>query len=208
MSQVLHGLALCAALALAGCASKRAQDDDKAPTLKTLSGREAEVPEDKGIKADVGDAIAAYRKFLESAPKAQQRTEAMRRLGDLEMDAADNRMLSGAAAVPDYKLAIARYEEFLKEHPKDLGNDRVLYQLSRAQEQGGELEAAIKTLDRLVAEYPKTQHYDEAQFRRGEILFATRDYAKAEVAFNAVMKGDSGNPFRERALYMHGWSLF
>ena len=97
-SQALRWLALSAALALAGCASKRAQDDDKAPTLKTLSGREADVPEDKGIKADVGDAIAAYRKFLETAPKAQQRTEAMRRLGDLEMDAADNRMLSGASA--------------------------------------------------------------------------------------------------------------
>ncbi|HSW24768.1 MAG TPA: tetratricopeptide repeat protein, partial [Burkholderiaceae bacterium] len=201
-------LALSAALALAGCASKRAADDDKAPTLKTLSGREADVPEDKGIKADVGDAIAAYRKFLETAPKAQQRTEAMRRLGDLEMDAADNRMLSGTAATPDYKLAVARYQEFLKEHPQDPGNDRVLYQLARAQEQGGELEAAIKTLDRLVAEYPRTQHFDEAQFRRGEILFATRDYAKAELAFNAVMKGDSGNPFQERALYMHGWSLF
>jgi len=207
-SRALQGLALSAALALAGCASKRAQDDDKAPTLKTLSGRELDVPEDKGIKADVGDAIAAYRKFLETAPKAQQRSEAMRRLGDLEMDAADNRMLSGATPTPDYKLAIARYEEYLKEHPKDPGNDRVLYQLARAQEQNGQLEGAIATLDRLVAEYPKTQHYDEAQFRRGEILFATRDYAKAEVAFNEVMKGDSGNPFQERSLYMHGWSLF
>ena len=38
-SRALQGLALAAALALAGCASKRAQDDDKAPTLKTMSGR-------------------------------------------------------------------------------------------------------------------------------------------------------------------------
>jgi cellulose synthase operon protein C len=202
-------LTLCVALALlSGCASKRAQDADDAPTLKTLSGREADVPVDKGIQADVGDAIAAYRKFLEVAPKAQQRTEAMRRLGDLEMDAADNRIASGAVAEPDYKAAIARYEEFLKDHPKDPGNDRVLYQLARAHEQGGDLEAAIKTLDRLVESYPNTQHHDEAQFRRGEILFAMRDYAKAELAFNNVLKGDSGNPFQERALYMHGWSLF
>jgi TolA-binding protein len=201
-------LALCVGLALAGCASKRAQDADNAPTLKTLSGRELDVAEDKGIKADVGDAITAYRKFLEVAPKAQQRSEAMRRLGDLEMDAADQRLASGNASVPDYKAAIARYEDYLKEHPKDPGNDRVLYQLARAQEQGGQLETAIKTLDRLVAEYPKTQHHDEAQFRRGEILFAMRDYAKAEAAFTAVMKGDSGNPFQERSLYMHGWSLF
>ena len=203
----LRLLAFGAALVLAGCASKP-QDDDKTPTLKTMSGREVDVPEDKGIKADAGDAIAAYRKFLEATPKAPQRTEALRRLGDLEMDAADNRMFGGAAAAPDYKLAITRYQEFLKEHPKDPGNDRVLYQLARAQEQGGQLEAAIKSLDRLVTEYPKTQYFDEAQFRRGEILFATRDYAKAEGAFNAVLKGDSGNPFQERALYMHGWSLF
>ncbi|HET7525299.1 MAG TPA: tetratricopeptide repeat protein [Burkholderiaceae bacterium] len=201
-------LALCAALALGGCASKKAQDDDKSPTLKTLSGRQVDVAEDKGIKADVADAITAYRKFLETAPKTQERSEAMRRLGDLEMDAADNQVLSGATATPDYKLAIARYQEFLREHPKDPGNDRVLYQLARAQEQGGQLEEAIKTLDRLVAEYPNTQHFDEAQFRRGEILFATRDYAKAELAFVAVMKGDSANQFQERAQYMHGWSLF
>jgi TolA-binding protein len=202
-------LALSVALALSACASKRAQPEDNAPTLKTLSGREVDVPEDKGIQADVGDAIAAYRKFLEAAaPKAQQRTEAMRRLGDLEMDAADNRIASGAVATPDYKAAIARYEEFLKAHPKDPANDRVLYQLARAHEQGGNLEQAIKTLDRLVAEYPNTQHHDEAQFRRGEILFAMRDYAKAEVAFTHVMKGGSGNSFHERALYMHGWALF
>ncbi|HTP72269.1 MAG TPA: tetratricopeptide repeat protein [Burkholderiaceae bacterium] len=206
--RALRLLALAAALALAGCASKRAQEEEKSPTLKTLSGREADVPEDKGIKADVGDAIAAYRKFLDTAPRAQQRAEAMRRLGDLEMDAADNRMLSGATPEPDYKVAIARYQEFLNENPKDPGNDRVLYQLARAREQNGDLETAIRTLDRLVAEYPKTQYFDEAQFRRGEMLFATRDYVKAEAAFAAVMKGDSGNPFRERSLYMHGWSLF
>ncbi|MCW5661462.1 MAG: tetratricopeptide repeat protein [Burkholderiaceae bacterium] len=207
----LRTLTLCAVLALlSACASKRtAQEADNAPTLKTLSGREADVPEDKGIQADVGDAIAAYRKFLEAAaPKAQQRTEAMRRLGDLEMDAADDRIASGTVATPDYKAAITRYEEYLKEHPKDPANDRVLYQVARAHEQGGNLEQAIKTLDRLVAEYPKTRHHDEAQFRRGEILFAMRDYAKAEVAFTNVMKGDSGNPFHERSLYMHGWSLF
>ena len=204
----LNVVACCAVLVLAGCASKRAQELDNAPTLKTMSGREIDVPEDKGIKAGVGDAIAAYRKFLEAAPKAQQRSEAMRRLGDLEMDAADQKLADGSATAPDYKAAIARYEEYLKEHPKDPGNDRVLYQLARALEQGGQLEAANKMLDRLVAEYPKTQHHDEAQFRRGEILFAMRDYAKAEQAFTAVMKGDSGNPFQERALYMHGWSLF
>ena len=201
-------IALAAALVLAGCAGKRTVPEDNAPTLKTLSGREADVPEDKGVRAEVGDAIAAYRKFLDTSPKAAQRSEAMRRLGDLSMDEADNRLASGSANAADYKAAITRYQDYLKAYPNDPGNDRVLYQLARAHEQGGELEVALKTLDRLVAEYPKTHYFDEAQFRRGELLFTTRDYAKAEKAFALVMQGDSANPYRERSLYMHGWSLF
>ncbi len=201
-------ISLAVALVLAGCAGKRTVPEDTAPTLKTLSGREADVPEDKGIQADVGDAITAYRKFLEISPKAAQRSEAMRRLGDLSMDEADNRLASGNANAADYKAAITRYQDYLKAYPNDPGNDRVIYQLARAHEQGGELEVALKTLDRLVVEYPKTAYFDEAQFRRGELLFTTRDYAKAEKAFALVMQGDSANPYRERSLYMHGWSVF
>jgi len=203
-----NSLILLLVSGLCACASKRTVEGDDAPTLKALAGREVKVAEDAGVKAGVGDAIAAYRKFLETAPQAAQRTEAMRRLGDLEMDAADNRLGSGAVASADYKAAIARYQEFLKAYPKDPGNDRVIYQLARAHEQSGELEIALKTLDRLVAEFPKTHYFDEAQFRRGELLFTTRDYAKAELAFATVMKGDSGNPYHERSLYMQGWSQF
>ncbi len=203
-----NSLILLLVSGLCACASKRTVEGDDAPTLKALAGREVKVAEDAGVKAGVGDAIAAYRKFLETAPQAAQRTEAMRRLGDLEMDAADNRLGSGAVASADYKAAIARYQEFLKAYPKDPGNDRVIYQLARAHEQSGELEIALKTLDRLVAEFPKTHYFDEAQFRRGELLFTTRDYAKAEQAFATVMKGDSGNPYHERSLYMQGWSQF
>jgi outer membrane protein assembly factor BamD (BamD/ComL family) len=203
-----NSLILLLVSGLCACASKRTVEGDDAPTLKALAGREVKVAEDAGVKAGVGDAIAAYRKFLETAPQAAQRTEAMRRLGDLEMDAADNRLGSGAVASADYKAAIARYQEFLKAYPKDPGNDRVIYQLARAHEQSGELEIALKTLDRLVAEFPKTHYFDEAQFRRGELLFTTRDYARAEQAFATVMKGDSGNPYHERSLYMQGWSQF
>jgi cellulose synthase operon protein C len=131
----------------------------------------------------------------------------MRRLGDLEMDVADGQSAQSANA-PDYKAATARYQDFLKTYPNDPGNDRVLYQLARAQEQGGELEASLKTLDRLVAAYPNTAYREEAQFRRGELLFSLRQYAPAEGAYNAVLTATGGNNFRDRALYMQGWSRF
>ena len=66
----------------------------------------------------------------------------------------------------------------------------------------------MQTLDRLVAEYPDTAYRDEAQFRRGELLFTARDYAKAEAAYATVLERDDGERYHERALYMQGWSLF
>lgn len=214
-SNSLAVLLVCGSLgACSGLGSKKAASPDNEPTLKTLAGREVSVDKDKGIEGSEEKAIAAYRKFLDTAPRTPQRTAAMRRLGDLEMENADNRSADNsgtghtASNGPDYKAAIERYQDYLKTYPKDPGNDRVLYQLARAYEQGGELEVALKTLDRLVAEYPDTAYRDEAHFRRGELLFTTRDYVKSEQAYATVLKGDPNNPYHERALYMQGWSLF
>jgi len=191
---------------LAACASKRAPEEP--PTLKTLAGRAIVVEADAGVEASEAQTISAYRKFLDVAPNAPQRAEAMRRLGDLEMDSADSAFAAGQAANPDYRAAVARYHEYLKAYPDDPGNDRVLYQLARAQELTGDLETALKTLDQLVARYPQTDYADEAHFRRGELLFATREYAKAEASYATVLASGSDNVYHERALYMQGWSQF
>ena len=45
-----------------------------------------------------GKAIEAYRKFLDIAPSAPQRSEAMRRIGDLEMQNADTKSADNAAS--------------------------------------------------------------------------------------------------------------
>lgn len=197
------------AASLGACAGKKTARTDEPPTLKTLADRSVDIGPDPGIKGGPDDAIAAYKKFLDTSPKAPQRAEALRRLGDLEMDSVDERQVAGTATgtASDYKAAIGRYQDYLRQYPNDPGNDRVLYQLSRAQEQGGELEASLKTLDALVAKYPKTAFIDEAQFRRGELLFATRDYGRAEKAYATVLAGETDR-YRDRALYMQGWSQF
>ena len=215
--RAMHRIAVLPAavlvLGLCACSGWRKGTPDNEPTLKTLASRSVAVQPDSGIPGSEEKAIAAYRKFLDAAPNAPQRSEAMRRLGDLEMDVAENRSAAGvgaAASAPtaDYAPAIARYQDYLKTYPKDPGNDRVLYQLARAQEQGGALEVALKTLDRLVADYPKTTYRDEANFRRGELLFTMRDYPKAEQAFTTVLKSEGRNPYRDRSQYMQGWSQF
>jgi outer membrane protein assembly factor BamD (BamD/ComL family) len=214
---------------LTACAGRRKGTLEEEVTLRSLAGRSVVVAEDPGIKATEEQAISAYKKFLEVAPDAPQRAEAIRRLGDLEMDHADSRFagggepVAGAAAAaapgtpasgaqpgdgPDYRSAVAHYQRYLKDYPNDPNNDRVLYQLARAQEQAGDLEGSLKTLDRLALGAPKTIYRDEANFRRGELLFSLREYVKAEQAYATVLKGDSANPYRERALYMQGWSQF
>lgn len=202
-------VALAAAGLLAACASKPPVEPEP-PTLKSLAGRKVEVDIDRGVEGTDEKAISAYRKFLESAPNAPQRNEAMRRLGDLEMDVADSAASEGktASGAPDYKAAVTRYRDYLKTYPNDPGNDRVLYQIARAQEQSGELEAALKTLDQLVQKYPQTTYLEEAEFRRGELLFAMRDYVKAEQAYTTVLTASKLSSFHDRALYMQGWSRF
>ncbi|MFT3663449.1 tetratricopeptide repeat protein [Piscinibacter sp.] len=211
MSFALRPLAALMLAGLAACASKpKSYPGDDEPTLASLAGRTVEVPKDREIVADEAQTIAAYRRFLEVAPKAPQRAEAMRRLGDLEMDIADQRAATGetAGGNPDYRAAVKRYEDFLKAYPDDRGNDRIHYQLARAQEQAGELETSLKTLDHLVANYPNTLYRDEANFRRGELLFSLKDYARAEQAYASVLATPYRSEFNERALYMQGWSRF
>lgn len=204
-----HKLTLLMVCLLSACASKQRGTPDNEPTLKTLASRTVTVEKDAGVAANPAQAIAAYRGFLAVAPKASQREEAMRRIGDLEMDNADLQSESPQAANgPDYKAAIARYQEVLGAYPNSPGNDRVLYQLARAQEQGGDLESALMTLDRLVKDYPATVHGDEAQFRRGELLFTARNYAQAEKAYATVLGSGAASRYHDRALYMQGWSQF
>ncbi|MEO5689369.1 MAG: tetratricopeptide repeat protein [Burkholderiaceae bacterium] len=183
---------------------------DNAPTIQSLLKREVVIDSDPGIPADEDKAIAAYRNFLAVTPDAKPRAEALRRLGDLQMASADNANAVNPTpnGTPDYTAAIAQYRDYLKTYPNAPDNDRVIYQLARAQEQGGQLEEGLKTLDELVARFPNTRYRDEAQFRRGELLFTLRQYPKAEQAYTLVLNGEKDNPYRERALYMQGWSKF
>ncbi len=195
------------AVLLAACASKPTGTPDNEPTLAVLSTRKIEIKPDTVLASTPEQASAAYKRFLDIAPRAPQRAEAQRRIGDLAMESADNQSTTSGNN-PDYKPAVAQYQSYLKTYPNDPGNDRVLYQLARAHELGGELEVALATLDKLVDAYPKTAFREEAQFRRGELLFNTGQYAKSEQAYSSLIQRETPTPFHDRALYMHGWALY
>ena len=207
---------------LAACSFTRKDD---APTIKSLEGQVVPIDRAAAIESGKQKAIAGYRAFLNTAPSHELRQEAMRRLGDLQLESADERQLAdpdapaappgskpaapgGTLSAADYRSAIKWYQDLLRAYPNYAGNDRVLYQLAKAHEQGGDLPQSLKVLDQLVAVYPHTVYRDEAQFRRGELLFTLRSYASAEQAYESIVRQGEASPFYERALYMHGWSLF
>ncbi|WP_455212774.1 tetratricopeptide repeat protein [Kaarinaea lacus] len=107
----------------------------------------------------------------------------------------------------DYMQVAKQYEALLKRYPGSKDNERILYQLARAYDLAGEMEKALVVLTQLVKEYPDSKKVEEAQFRRGEILFSQKSYSKAVAAYRVVLNNRKSE-FYERALYKHGWSLF
>ncbi len=152
-----------------------------------------------------------YRHFLElqnTDPKL--RAEALRRLGDLNLDAGEMERLEQEVTAIDLQgaEAIKLYGTLLKAYPDYARNDQVLYQLARAYETTGQPAQALSTLDRIVQRYPQSPQLDEVQFRRGELLFSDKRYPDAEHAYAAVIAHGASSQFYQQSLYKHGWSLF
>jgi cellulose synthase operon protein C len=199
--------AVCAGFATSAAAAPR----KKEKTIGELSSRPVVVQPDQKVEASAARAMDNYRRFLElQKTDPQLRAEALRRLGDLNMEAGEGERMAGEASTIDMQgaEAIKLYTSLLKSYPDYPRNDQVLYQLARAYETTGQPEKALSTLDDVLRRYPKSPQLDEVQFRRGELLFSARDYRKAQDAYQYVVtKGDKA-AFLSQSLYKHGWSLF
>src|ERR1700683_2439913 len=147
-------LVLCAAPAQQAAAQN-------APTIGDLNAKKVEVHPDTPASANSTRAMDNYRRFLElqnTDPKL--RAEAMRRLGDLNLDSGELERLQTEVTAVDLQggEAIKLYTTLLKAYPDYPRNDQVLYQLARAYETTGQPDLALATLDRIVAKYPQTPH--------------------------------------------------
>ncbi len=184
----------------------------KAPTIADLSSKQVEVYPDDAVSGSTERARENYAAFLNlEKGDAALRAEAMRRLGDLKLDAGEvDRIEKNLAegSPLDTTDAILLYTKLLKAYPKYERNDSVLYQLARAYEADQKDDKALATLDELVRRYPASQHRAEADFRRGEVLFMARRWPEATGAYASVITIGPRSEFYEQSLYKHGWALF
>jgi TolA-binding protein len=96
----------------------------------------------------------------------------------------------------------------LEKYPQYQFRDQVLYQKARAYDELGQTEEAMKVMEQLVGENPRSRFTDEVQFRRAERLFIQRKFREAESAYAAIVDGGSGSEYYEPALYKLGWTLY
>ncbi len=203
------GLILCLGLLLTAVPADAARKRER--TIKDLASRPVVLDTNRKVEAGSERAMENYRRFLElQNTDPRLRAEALRRLGDLNLEGGEiERMASEVNAIDlQGAEAISLYSALLTAYPNYPRNDEVLYQLARAYETTGQPEKALGTLDQLVSRFPTTSQLDEVQFRRGELLFSAKNYNAAQDAYAAVIARDSKSTFYEESLYKHGWALF
>ena len=130
----------------------------KEKTIGELASRPVVVQPDQKVEASASRAMDNYRRFLElQKTDPQLRAEALRRLGDLNMEAGEGERMAGEASTIDMQgaEAIKLYTSLLKSYPDYPRNDQVLYQLARAYETTGQPEKALTTLDDVLRRYPQ-----------------------------------------------------
>jgi TolA-binding protein len=207
-SYFLGAAALGAALLVSPCGAA----NKNPPTIKDLDAQQVDINTDPPRNVDSNKTMDSYRRFLElNAGDAALRAEALRRLGDLNLESSESERIERELITNEglrATEAIHLYSALLKAYPKYERNDSVLYQLARAYELNAQPDKALASLDQLVQNYPKSHYMDEAQFRRGELLFTEKAYAKSRAAYEAVIKIGSTSLYYNQSLYKHGWSLF
>src|ERR1700722_9287398 len=201
-------LVACAAPA---CLPRANAADDPNKTIKDLKSKNIEVHKDSKVDASSSRAMDNYRRFLElQKTDPQLRAEALRRLGDLNLDAGEIERIEKESGIVDLHSAeaIKLYATLLKAYPDYARNDRGWYWFAGAYETAGQPEQALATLDRIVQKYPNSPQMDEVQFRRGELLFSAKKYPDAEKAYSVVIHFGKASEFYEQSLYKNGWALF
>ena len=199
-------------LALVFSAPAANADVKKKDTIKSLEKKTVKIRPGNVILDSSDLARDNYRAFLDLvSDDPELRAEAMRRLGDLELEATEADQLGENIESLDsagYDNAVSLYQQLLEAYPDYRRNDTVLYQLARAYEIGGRTDEALAVLDELVTKFPDTALIDEVQFRRGEMLFLRKRYNDAEAAYQDVRKYGEDSRFYEQSLYKLGWSQF
>jgi len=185
------------------------RQEDVNPQITEVSQAQPRV----SFSVDRAALIKSYRDLVAITPQGEGYGKELQRLADLELENSMDTRLSDQQKQAEQgeqlaKLAIERYQQYLKNYPDRPDNDLVLYQLARAYAIDAKPQQAQAWMDKLVAQYPASRYRDEVQFRRGEYLFVAGQYAEAGKAYGDVVAHYPNSQYYDKALYKLGWTQF
>lgn len=198
-------------LAVSGCSSPILNQGPDEATLADLQSEPVKIEKSAIAPSERKEVIENYRELLKLKPDQRLHSEATRRLADLELEQSETKLLSedqAAQSVEELNQSVELYKGLLEKDPDYAASDLVLYQLARAYELQGDMPAMMQALNSLTTKYPQSGHWKEARFRQGERFFVEQKFHRAEQAYGDILKLKNDNPFFDRSLFKHGWSLF
>lgn len=103
----------------------------------------------------------------------------------------------------DSYYALKRYDDAVTEYRRVEGQgvDYALYQTGEALSRADRFDEAIRSLRRLVSEYPDSPWRQNAQFRIGFIQFQNQQYAEARASYERLIAQSPGEQLAARAQY-------
>jgi TolA-binding protein len=169
----------------------------------------AEHPEGDSVAVKSLDrALAHIAVHDESEADFERRASRRQQMNSVPVGAVGNAEGIGDLERPSAREAIELYKKLLNEYPLYQRNDQVLYQMSRAYEELGQIKAAMGIMDQMISDFPRSRYIDEVQFRRGEYFFAHRRYLDAEDAYQSIVEIGVSSSYYELALYKLGWTFY
>jgi TolA-binding protein len=168
-------------------------------------------------------AIMRLERFLQQYPQSTLRPRALMQLGELLVRRADERFAESqrsgndTTARPDYREAIARYQELLKAYPSFDRRDAVSYTLGTLYSQQQRHPEAVKAFSTVASD--SSAFTSEALFRLGDSYFeiastqrgAPRraNFARAAAAYErAAAAAPRDGDIYFLSLYKLGWSYY
>lgn len=185
-------------------------------------------------KAQAEEIAEAYRHAFELIDDPVTKNHILQRLAAIDLKTAENMDVAGLLGSQQaYQIAIDAYTALLNDGIPDLQEseqaakkDQLLYALSKAYALKGESKLAYDQLSLLVKEFPQSTYWLEAQFRRGEYLFAQNEFRGSAKVYAKLLSRESlesettvdqnhhvsdripSDEIFSNARYMAGWSEF
>ena len=211
---------LSSAVLLAACSSQpeknivSVEDDLQGKTIENIRPVGIRLAKMPAPDVNTKEAIRRYQRYLEIAPKDDTRVHVLHRLADLKLMDIEELIVEDPENVDPkyvkevYQQAIDTYAQVFDLFPNRRDSDMLLYQLAKAHMLKGDQDAALATLTKLSKSFPDSELVTEVEYRRGDILFNSEQYAGSEKAFQYVMDQGKDTRFYSSASYMRGWTQF